>query len=161
MATLRVSLCGCSPFTCPLAVALLFVACGGRTSSTSAPNSVSPVSLGDAGADEQQSTGDGSAYVFGGAPGFAAACQQFAPTARTSCDGCADAPPCANLQTQFETQCDAAFSCRLTCPCPDCAPGGEDLCACIAGCLPLQDNSCSRLMTQVMQCIASSCAGKC
>jgi hypothetical protein len=157
-----------------IAMALTSVAaCGGRLTSHQATGASMPnVSLAD---DSGLTRDDGSEPVDGSAsyrtgPNddarspmantlFPSACSAYASLmARRSCENCIRE---ANLKrcswTQLETQCQPSYECVYQSGCF----GAVDACSCMAGCLPVQDNACTQLWAEAMQCVASFCAGGC
>jgi hypothetical protein len=94
---------------------------------------------------------------------FAKACVAFSSSiGKTACEKCVNDADreCNGLWTQLREQCPVAYSCGSDCACT--APcSTTNLCACVAGCLPLYDSPCNDLWTQVMQCIGSVCGGSC
>ena len=158
--------------------------CGGRTLPVSTPDDALPSSsitdtresgAIDVGASGPDGLGDetteadaapvGSADAQSGSPvgSFSAACSVFASSVGvTSCEACVSQAnrQCDEQWSQLREQCELAYACGTQCICTDpCSSAG--VCSCIAGCLPLQDNPCTRLWTALMSCVGSVCAGHC
>jgi hypothetical protein len=160
-------------------VVALANACGGRILAISALNDSSPESsVADAGGadgasldsplDEDVravgvSVASADAQSSSSATSFSTACNSFAlSVGKTNCEPCVNQADrkCNGEWSQLREQCQVGYGCGSECICT--APGSSsDVCACIAGCLPLQDNPCTRLWTAVMSCIGSVCAGHC
>ena len=114
-------------------------------------------------------TDSASVLTDGTAPGpptsnalFSSACAGFAAASgRISCESCLRQVNCDALWQSLETQCGPAYRCGVAnCLCTSpCNTVG--LCACLAGCLPVEDNPCTQLWAQAMQCATSHCGGGC
>ena len=163
---------------------ILASGCGGRILAVSTPDGAPPSSsitdareagVSDADASGPDGPGDdttqadaapaNSADAQSRSPGssFSAACRAFASSVgRTSCEACVSQAngQCDDQWSQLREQCELAYDCGTQCICT--APcSSADVCSCIAGCLPLQDNPCTRLWTALMSCVGSVCAGHC
>jgi hypothetical protein len=137
----------------------------GQTQNGKAPDSAAPVL--DASAEQGFDGGSPSFSLDDGgaasATPFAMACETYASAiGKLSCEGCISTAngACNALWSELRDQCGVGYACGITCGCTaPCNTAG--LCSCVAGCLPVEDNPCTRLWSEVMQCIGSACAGHC
>jgi hypothetical protein len=149
--------------------------CGGRVLAISALDGSSPASSpADASGGLDRSLDEdvravgvpavsADAQSSSSATSFSVACDSFAPSVgKTSCELCVNQADreCNGEWSQLREQCEVGYACGSECICT--APcSSSDVCSCIAGCLPIQDNPCTSLWTAVMTCIGSICAGHC